>query len=102
MTPAAVARASKTVAGRIIGKYLFKAALSRSPVRRTTSSFRRTPTRSFPSWSSASSSARKSVNLSKAQALDAVFGYTIMLDVTARGYGLSKNMSRHAQCAQRF
>jgi 2-keto-4-pentenoate hydratase/2-oxohepta-3-ene-1,7-dioic acid hydratase in catechol pathway len=32
-------------------------------------------------------------NLSKAQAFDAIFGYTIMLDVTARGYGLSKNLS---------
>ncbi|HYA30891.1 MAG TPA: fumarylacetoacetate hydrolase family protein [Acidobacteriota bacterium] len=32
-------------------------------------------------------------HLSKAQAYDAVFGYTIMLDVTARGYGLSKNMA---------
>ena len=36
---------------------------------------------------------RKARNLSKAQAFDAVFGYTIMLDMTARGYGLSKNMS---------
>jgi len=36
---------------------------------------------------------RKARNLSKAQAVDAVFGYTIMLDMTARGYGLSKNMS---------
>jgi 2-keto-4-pentenoate hydratase/2-oxohepta-3-ene-1,7-dioic acid hydratase in catechol pathway len=36
---------------------------------------------------------KKVRNLSKAQALDAVFGYTIMLDVTARGYGLSKNLS---------
>jgi 2-keto-4-pentenoate hydratase/2-oxohepta-3-ene-1,7-dioic acid hydratase in catechol pathway len=36
---------------------------------------------------------RKSRSLSKAQALDAIFGYTIMLDVTARGYGLSKNLS---------
>jgi 2-keto-4-pentenoate hydratase/2-oxohepta-3-ene-1,7-dioic acid hydratase in catechol pathway len=36
---------------------------------------------------------KKVRNLTKAQALDAVFGYTIMLDVTARGYGLSKNMS---------
>lgn len=32
-------------------------------------------------------------HLSKAQAFDAIFGYTIMLDVTARGYGLSKNLS---------
>ena len=36
---------------------------------------------------------KKTRNLSKAQAFDAIFGYTIMLDVTARGYGLSKNMS---------
>jgi len=36
---------------------------------------------------------KKIRNLSKAQAFDAIFGYTIMLDVTARGYGLSKNMS---------
>jgi 2-keto-4-pentenoate hydratase/2-oxohepta-3-ene-1,7-dioic acid hydratase in catechol pathway len=32
-------------------------------------------------------------HLSKDQAFDAIFGYTIMLDVTARGYGLSKNLS---------
>ncbi|MDH3442978.1 MAG: fumarylacetoacetate hydrolase family protein [Deltaproteobacteria bacterium] len=36
---------------------------------------------------------RKSRHLTKAQAFDAIFGYTIMLDVTARGYGLSKNLS---------
>jgi len=36
---------------------------------------------------------KKARNLSKARAFDAVFGYTIMLDVTARGYGLSKNLS---------
>jgi 2-keto-4-pentenoate hydratase/2-oxohepta-3-ene-1,7-dioic acid hydratase in catechol pathway len=36
---------------------------------------------------------RKARNLSKAKAFDAIFGYTIMLDVTARGYGLSKNLS---------
>jgi len=36
---------------------------------------------------------KKARNLSKAQAFDAVFGYIIMLDVTARGYGLSKNLS---------
>ena len=36
---------------------------------------------------------KKARNLSQAQAFDAIFGYTIMLDVTARGYGLSKNMS---------
>jgi 2-keto-4-pentenoate hydratase/2-oxohepta-3-ene-1,7-dioic acid hydratase in catechol pathway len=32
-------------------------------------------------------------NLPKERAFDAIFGYTIMLDVTARGYGLSKNLS---------
>lgn len=32
-------------------------------------------------------------HLTKAQAFDAIFGYTIMLDMTARGYGLSKNMA---------
>ena len=32
-------------------------------------------------------------NVSKERAFDVVFGYTIMLDVTARGYGLSKNLS---------
>jgi 2-keto-4-pentenoate hydratase/2-oxohepta-3-ene-1,7-dioic acid hydratase in catechol pathway len=36
---------------------------------------------------------KKARYLSKAQAFDAIFGYTIMLDVTARGYGLSKNLS---------
>ena len=36
---------------------------------------------------------KKVRNLSKVRAFDAVFGYTIMLDVTARGYGLSKNLS---------
>lgn len=36
---------------------------------------------------------KKARHLSKAQAYDAVFGYMIMLDVTARGYGLSKNLS---------
>jgi 2-keto-4-pentenoate hydratase/2-oxohepta-3-ene-1,7-dioic acid hydratase in catechol pathway len=36
---------------------------------------------------------RKARNLSKANAFDAIFGYTIMLDVTARGFGLSKNLS---------
>jgi 2-keto-4-pentenoate hydratase/2-oxohepta-3-ene-1,7-dioic acid hydratase in catechol pathway len=35
----------------------------------------------------------KARNLSKTQAFGAIFGYTIMLDVTARGYGLSKNLS---------
>lgn len=32
-------------------------------------------------------------HISKERAYEAIFGYTIMLDVTARGYGLSKNMS---------
>jgi len=36
---------------------------------------------------------RKARNLPRARAFDAIFGYTIMLDVTARGYGLSKNLS---------
>lgn len=30
---------------------------------------------------------KRARNLSKAQAFDAIFGYTVMLDVTARGYG---------------
>jgi 2-keto-4-pentenoate hydratase/2-oxohepta-3-ene-1,7-dioic acid hydratase in catechol pathway len=32
-------------------------------------------------------------HISKERAYEAIFGYTIMLDVTARGYGLSKNLS---------
>jgi 2-keto-4-pentenoate hydratase/2-oxohepta-3-ene-1,7-dioic acid hydratase in catechol pathway len=36
---------------------------------------------------------KKARHLSKEHAFDAIFGYTIMLDVTARGYGLSKNLS---------
>ncbi|MGE5216297.1 MAG: fumarylacetoacetate hydrolase family protein [Chloroflexota bacterium] len=32
-------------------------------------------------------------NIGKTQVNDVIFGYTIMLDVTARGYGLSKNLS---------
>ncbi len=36
---------------------------------------------------------KKSRHLMKDQAFNAIFGYTIMLDVTARGYGLSKNLS---------
>lgn len=36
---------------------------------------------------------KKARHVSKARAFDVVFGYTIMLDMTARGYGLSKNMS---------
>jgi len=36
---------------------------------------------------------KKARHISKEQAFDAIFGYTIMLDVTARGYGLSKNLS---------
>lgn len=35
----------------------------------------------------------KARHVSKEKAFDAIFGYTIMLDVTARGYGLSKNLS---------
>lgn len=35
---------------------------------------------------------KKSRNLAKAQAVEAVFGYTIILDVTARGYGSGKGM----------
>jgi 2-keto-4-pentenoate hydratase/2-oxohepta-3-ene-1,7-dioic acid hydratase in catechol pathway len=36
---------------------------------------------------------KKARHVSKTRALDVIFGYTIMLDVTARGYGLSKNLS---------
>jgi 2-keto-4-pentenoate hydratase/2-oxohepta-3-ene-1,7-dioic acid hydratase in catechol pathway len=36
---------------------------------------------------------KKARHVPKTRAFDVVFGYTIMLDVTARGYGLSKNMS---------
>ena len=36
---------------------------------------------------------KRARHLSKDQAFDAIFGYTIMLDVTARGYGLSKNLA---------
>ena len=36
---------------------------------------------------------KKARHVSKTRAFDVVFGYTIMLDVTARGYGLSKNLS---------
>ena len=36
---------------------------------------------------------KKTRHVSKERAFDAIFGYTIMLDVTARGYGLSKNLS---------
>jgi 2-keto-4-pentenoate hydratase/2-oxohepta-3-ene-1,7-dioic acid hydratase in catechol pathway len=32
-------------------------------------------------------------NVTKERAFEVIFGYTIMLDVTARGYGLSKNLS---------
>ncbi|TAK09059.1 FAA hydrolase family protein [bacterium] len=35
---------------------------------------------------------KKSRNLAKVQAMEAVFGYTIILDVTARGYGSGKGM----------
>ena len=36
---------------------------------------------------------KKARNLSKAEAMAAVFGYTIILDVTARGYGSGKGLS---------
>jgi len=36
---------------------------------------------------------QKARHISKERAFEVVFGYTIMLDVTARGYGLSKNMA---------
>jgi 2-keto-4-pentenoate hydratase/2-oxohepta-3-ene-1,7-dioic acid hydratase in catechol pathway len=36
---------------------------------------------------------KRARHLSKAQAFDAIFGYTIMLDMTARGFGLSKNLA---------
>lgn len=36
---------------------------------------------------------KRARHLRKDQAFDSIFGYTIMLDVTARGYGLSKNLS---------
>jgi 2-keto-4-pentenoate hydratase/2-oxohepta-3-ene-1,7-dioic acid hydratase in catechol pathway len=36
---------------------------------------------------------QKARHISKVRAFEVVFGYTIMLDVPARGYGLSKNMS---------
>jgi 2-keto-4-pentenoate hydratase/2-oxohepta-3-ene-1,7-dioic acid hydratase in catechol pathway len=36
---------------------------------------------------------KKTRHISKERAFDAIFGYTIMLDMTARGYGLSKNLS---------
>ncbi len=36
---------------------------------------------------------KKTRHVDKEHAFDAIFGYTIMLDVTARGYGLSKNLS---------
>ncbi|MGH7772481.1 MAG: fumarylacetoacetate hydrolase family protein [Candidatus Binatia bacterium] len=35
---------------------------------------------------------KKSRNLSKDQALEAIFGYTIIIDVTARGYGSGKGL----------
>jgi 2-keto-4-pentenoate hydratase/2-oxohepta-3-ene-1,7-dioic acid hydratase in catechol pathway len=37
--------------------------------------------------------AKQARNVSKERAFEVIFGYTIMLDVTARGYGLSKNLS---------
>jgi 2-keto-4-pentenoate hydratase/2-oxohepta-3-ene-1,7-dioic acid hydratase in catechol pathway len=36
---------------------------------------------------------KKARHLGREQSFDTIFGYTIMLDVTARGYGLSKNLS---------
>jgi 2-keto-4-pentenoate hydratase/2-oxohepta-3-ene-1,7-dioic acid hydratase in catechol pathway len=36
---------------------------------------------------------KRARHLSQDQAFDAIFGYTIMLDVTARGYGVSMNLS---------
>jgi 2-keto-4-pentenoate hydratase/2-oxohepta-3-ene-1,7-dioic acid hydratase in catechol pathway len=36
---------------------------------------------------------KKARHISRERAFDAIFGYTIMLDVTARGFGLSKNLS---------
>jgi 2-keto-4-pentenoate hydratase/2-oxohepta-3-ene-1,7-dioic acid hydratase in catechol pathway len=36
---------------------------------------------------------KRARHVDKAHAFDVIFGYTIMLDVTARGYGLSKNLS---------
>lgn len=36
---------------------------------------------------------KRARNVAKGNAFDVIFGYTIMLDVTARGYGLSKNLS---------
>ncbi len=36
---------------------------------------------------------KRARHVSKERAFDVVFGYTIMLDVTARGYGRSKNLS---------
>jgi 2-keto-4-pentenoate hydratase/2-oxohepta-3-ene-1,7-dioic acid hydratase in catechol pathway len=36
---------------------------------------------------------KKTRHISRERAFDVIFGYTIMLDVTARGFGLSKNLS---------
>ena len=36
---------------------------------------------------------KKARHISRERAFDVIFGYTIMLDVTARGFGLSKNLS---------
>ena len=44
---------------------------------------------------------KKARNLSKAQALDAVFGYTIILDVTARGYAGSEKGSPGTRCVRK-
>ena len=44
---------------------------------------------------------KKARHLSKAQALDAVFGYTIILDVTARGYAGSEKGSPGTRCVRK-
>ena len=44
---------------------------------------------------------KKARHLSKAQALDAVFGYTIILDVTARGYAGSEKGSPGTRCIRK-
>ncbi len=44
---------------------------------------------------------KKARNLSKIQALEAVFGYTIILDVTARGYAGSEKGSPGTRCVRK-
>ncbi len=44
---------------------------------------------------------KKARHLAKAQALDAVFGYTIILDVTARGYAGSEKGSPGTRCVRK-